>query len=136
MDDTHLMMRCDSGGYLNVRKSTWWGINNNENDKIKSEDRQQCGGSCEGGGGGGLYGGGGGGDGGGGQECGVMGTEVTRWYGGGIGGHVGLMDNIMSESLNRASGPEGTVFFRQPTDQQQSLVRFFVIVLYAPLLSL
>jgi len=48
-----------------------------------------------------------------------MGTEVTRWYGGGgIGGHVGLMDNIMSESLNRASGPGGTVFFRQPTDQQ------------------
>jgi len=28
------------------------------------------------------------------------------------------MDNIMSESLNRASGPGGTVFFRQPTDQQ------------------
>jgi len=65
-------------------------------------------------------GGSGGGGGGGGQECGVMGTEVTRWYGGGgIGGHVGLMDNIMSESLDRASGPGGTVFFRQPTTDQQ-----------------
>jgi hypothetical protein len=40
MDDTHATMRCGSGGYLNVRKSPWWGINNNENDKIKSEDRQ------------------------------------------------------------------------------------------------
>lgn len=68
-----------------------------------------------------------------------MGTEVTRWYGngggGGIGGHVGLMDNIMSESLNRA-WTGGTVFFRQPTDQQ-SLVRYifhvllFIVKLYA-----
>lgn len=67
----------------------------------------------------------GGGGGGGGQECGVMGTEVTRWYGGGNGGHVGLMDNIMSECLNRVWTGR-TVFFRQPTDQQ-SLVRFFVL---------
>lgn len=66
---------------------------------------------------------------GGGQECGVMRTDVTRWYGGGgIGGHVGLMVNIMSESLNRV-WTGGTVFFRQPTDQQ-SLVQFFDIVLY------
>jgi len=73
-----------------------------------------------GGGGSGGRAGGGVGGGGGGQECGVMGTEVTRWYGGGgIGGHVGLMDNIMSESLDRASGPGGTVFFRQPTTDQQ-----------------
>jgi len=43
-----------------------------------------------------------------------MGTEVTRWYGGGIGGHVGLMDNIMSESLNRASGPGELYFFGSP----------------------
>lgn len=69
-----------------------------------------------------------GGGGGGGQECGVMRTEVTRWYGGGgIGGHVGLMVNIMLENLNRV-WTGGTVFFRQPTDQQ-SLVRFFDIVL-------
>lgn len=54
----------------------------------------------------------GGGDG---QECGVMGTEVTRWYGGGIGGHVELMDNIiMSERASIVSGPGELYFFGTP----------------------
>jgi len=117
-------------GYLIVRKSLWWGINNRKtiyNNNNNNSRKTAASGSDV------VYGGGGGG-----QECGVMGTEVTRLYGdggsnGGIGGHVELMDNIMSVSLNRV-WTGGTVFFRQPTDQQ-SLVGFFDILFICPLRS-